>query len=119
MKRDVGRYVSEESTITELYNRKSLATPDCFAPYLVNVTTKEYCSHGSICLETTFISEEFGMKMRLLKNSEAGHTVRAPFQKLHFRVMLAYPKIGPRYAIKRHDRAMEQQFILFILFLKA
>ena len=23
-----------------------------------------------------------------------------PFQKLHFRTMLAYPKIGPQYAIK-------------------
>ena len=33
--------------------------------------------------------------------------------------MLAYPKIRPQYAIKRHDRATEQQFILFILFLKA
>ena len=95
MKRDVGRYVSEESTITELYNRKSLATPGCFTLYLVNVTTKEYCSHGSICLETVFISEEFGMKMRLLKNSEAGHTVRAPYQKLHFRALLAYQKIRP------------------------
>ena len=80
MKRDVGRYVSEASTVTELYNRKSLATPDCFAPYLVNVTTKEYCSHGSIHLETAFISDELGMKK----------------QQLHFRAMLAYPKIGPR-----------------------
>ena len=48
-------------TITELYTRKkSLATPDCFDPYLVNVATKEYCS---ICLETAFISEKFGMKI--------------------------------------------------------
>ena len=49
-----------------------------------------------------------------MKNSEAGHTVRVPFQKLHFRAMLAYPKIGPQYAIKRNDRAIyiEQQFIL-------
>ena len=38
-----------------------------------------------------------------------------PFQKLHFRAMLAYPKIGPQYAIKRNGRAIEQQFILFIL----
>ena len=44
--------------MTELSNRKkSLATPDCFDPYLVNVATKEYCS---ICLKTAFISEEFG-----------------------------------------------------------
>ena len=70
MKREVGRYVTVKSynnclsfyfTITELYNRKkSLATPDCFAPYLVNVATKEYCS---ICLETAFITEEFGMNI--------------------------------------------------------
>ena len=54
MKREVGSYFSEESN----YNNwiKSLATPDCFAPYLVNIATKEYCS---ICLETAFISEEF------------------------------------------------------------
>ena len=39
--------------------------------------------------------------------------------KLLFHAMLAYPKIGPQYAIKRNDRATEQQFILFILFLKA
>ena len=60
MKREIGRYVSEESNqITELYNRKkSLATLDCFAPYLVNVAIKGYCS---ICLETAFISKEFGM----------------------------------------------------------
>ena len=31
--------------------------------------------------------------------------------------MLAYPKIGPQYAIKRNGRAIERQFILFILFL--
>ena len=42
-----------------------------------------------------------------------------PFQKLHFRAMLAYPNIGPQYAIKRNGRAIEQQFILFILFLKS
>ena len=51
-------------TITELYNRKkSLATPDCFAPYLVNVATKEYCS---IYLETAFISEESGTKILMV-----------------------------------------------------
>ena len=51
-------------TITELYNRKkSLFTLDCFYPYLVNVATKEYCS---TCLETAFISEEFGMKILML-----------------------------------------------------
>ena len=51
-------------TITELYNRKkSLATPGCFAPYLVNVATKKNCS---ICLETAFISEEFGMKILMV-----------------------------------------------------
>ena len=41
-------------------NGKSLATPDCFAPYLVNVTTNEYCS---IYLETAFISEELCMNI--------------------------------------------------------
>ena len=51
-------------TITELYNsKKSLTTPDYFAPYLVNVATKEYYS---ICLETAFISEEFGMKILMV-----------------------------------------------------
>ena len=55
-------------TITELYNRiKSLATPDCFVPYLVNVATKEYCS---ICLETAFISEECGMKILVVAAAE-------------------------------------------------
>ena len=34
--------------------------PDCFAPHLVNVATKEYCS---TCLETAFISEEFCLKI--------------------------------------------------------
>ena len=51
-------------TITELYNRKkSLAPPDCFAPKLVNFATKEYCC---ICLDTAFISEEFGMKILMV-----------------------------------------------------
>ena len=59
------------------------------------------------------------MVVALLKNNEAGHTVRVPFQKLLFRAMLACPKIGPQYGIKRNARATEQQFILFILFLKA
>ena len=65
MKRGVGDMsVRSLITITELYNRKkSLATPDCFAPYLVNVATKEYCS---ICLETAFISEEFGTKILMV-----------------------------------------------------
>ena len=42
---------------------KSLATKDCSAPYLVNIATKEYCS---ICLETAFISEEFGIKFLMV-----------------------------------------------------
>ena len=43
-----------------IYSRKkSLATPDCFTPYLVNVESKECCC---ICLETAFISEEFCVK---------------------------------------------------------
>ena len=46
-------------TINELYNWKSLATLDCFAPYLVN----EYCS---ICLEMAFIYEEFGTKILMV-----------------------------------------------------
>ena len=54
-------------TMTELSNRKkSLATPDCFDLYLVHVnvaTTNEYCS---ICLETAFIAEEFGMKILMV-----------------------------------------------------
>ena len=45
------------------YQKKSLATLDCFAPYLINVATKEYCS---ICLETGFISEEFCLKILVL-----------------------------------------------------
>ena len=48
--------------MTELSNRKkSLATPDRFDPYLVNVATKEYCS---ISLETAF--KEFGMKILMV-----------------------------------------------------
>ena len=95
MKHEVGRYVSEESNYNNwiIQSEKSLATLDCFGPYLVNVAIKEYCS---ICLETAFISKEFGMKilmwLRLLKISEAGHTVRVPFQELLFRAMLAYQK---------------------------
>ena len=62
VKREVGSYVSEESNYNNwiIQSEKSLATPDCFDLYLVNVATKEYCS---ICLETAFISEEFGMKI--------------------------------------------------------
>ena len=39
MKCEVGRYVSEESYNYNwiIQSEKSLATPDCFAPYLVNV----------------------------------------------------------------------------------
>ena len=37
-----------------------------------------------------------------------------PFQKLHFRAMLAYPKIEPQYAIKRNGRATIH-FVYFIL----
>ena len=47
-------------TITELYNwKRGLATPDCFAPYLVNVASKEF-------LEMAFISKEFGMKILMV-----------------------------------------------------
>ena len=59
MKREVGRYVSEETNYNNwiIQSAKGLATAGCFAPYLVNVATKEYCS---ICLETAFlIFEEF------------------------------------------------------------
>ena len=35
---------------------KSLVTPDCFVPPLVNVATKEYSI--ALCLETAFIIEE-------------------------------------------------------------
>ena len=65
MKREVDRYVSEESNYNNciIQSEKSLATPDCFATYLVNVATKEYCS---ICLETAFISEEFSMKILMV-----------------------------------------------------
>ena len=44
-------------------------TPDCFfLPYLVNVESMESCS---VCLETTFISEEFCMKFFLaVKDAE-------------------------------------------------
>ena len=59
MKREVGRQVGAESYYNNwiIQSEKSLATLDCFAPTVA--TTKEYCS---ICLETAFISEEFGMK---------------------------------------------------------
>ena len=43
-----------------IYYRKNIATPDCFAPYLVNVPTKEDCS---ICLETAIISKELRVKV--------------------------------------------------------
>ena len=64
-KREVGRYVSEESNYNAwiIQSEKSLATPDYFDPYLVIVATKEYCS---ICLETAIISEEFGMKILMV-----------------------------------------------------
>ena len=39
---------------------KSLATPDYFVPYLINVTTTEYCL---ICLKTAFIAKELCVKM--------------------------------------------------------
>ena len=42
------------------YRKKSIATPDCFAPNLVNVATMEQCS---ICLKTGFLSKEFCMKI--------------------------------------------------------
>ena len=48
------------SILSEKSTEKSIATLDCFAPYLVNAETKEYCS---IYLETEFISEEFGVKI--------------------------------------------------------
>ena len=51
-----------------------ILTPDCFAPYLANVATTEYCS---ICLETAFIAEEFGTKILMVVNSENRQTVRA------------------------------------------
>ena len=65
MKREIGRYVSEESKLNNwiIKSDKSSATLDCFAPYLVNVATKEYCS---IYLETAFISKEFGMKILMV-----------------------------------------------------
>ena len=65
MIREVGRYVSEESNYNNwiIQSEKSLATPGCFAPYLINVATKEYCS---ACLETAFLSEEFGMKILMV-----------------------------------------------------
>ena len=50
----------------KLSEKKSLATPDCFAPYLVNVATKEYCF---ICLETVFIAEEFYVKMLVVDSA--------------------------------------------------
>ena len=65
------------------YRKISFATPDCFAPYLVNVPTKEYYS---ICLEMGFIFKAFCVKIL-----ERGRIyVRAPFQKLYFRAVLAY-----------------------------
>ena len=65
MKHEVSRYVIEESNYNNwiIQSEKSLATPDCFDPYFVHVATKEYCS---ICLETAFISEEFGLKILMV-----------------------------------------------------
>ena len=60
--KSVDMSVKSPITITEL-SEKSLATPDCFDSYLVNVATKEYCSIG---LETAFTSEEFGMKILMV-----------------------------------------------------
>ena len=55
------------------YRKKSLATPDCFTTYSVNVESMESCS---ICLETTFISEEFCMKMCVLVATAEEYRVR-------------------------------------------
>ena len=46
----------ESSLFAYVLSEKSLATPDCFAPYLENVATKAYFYK---CLETGFIFEEF------------------------------------------------------------
>ena len=47
----------EENQVKDSHlSGKNLATPYCFAPYLINVERKEY---WSICLETAFIAEEF------------------------------------------------------------
>ena len=43
-----------------ILSEESLATLDCFAPYLVNVAAQEY---SSVCLETGFLFEEFCVKM--------------------------------------------------------
>ena len=65
----------ESSLYAYILSKKSLATPDCFAPYLENVATKEYFYK---CLETGFIFEEFCVKILMLvaiaENSEAGYT---------------------------------------------
>ena len=48
-------YNNSESllTVTKEY---TIAIPDCFTPYLVNVLSMESCC---ICLETAFISKKF------------------------------------------------------------
>ena len=43
-----------------IYYRKKSCDSGLFAPYLLNVATKEYCS---IYLEMGFISEEFCVKI--------------------------------------------------------
>ena len=47
-------------TSVNMLSEKSIATPDCLAPYLVLVATKEYCS---MCLEMGLISEEICMEI--------------------------------------------------------
>ena len=48
------KYIHRYVQLYYIVSEKSFATPDCLAPYLVNVATKEHCS---ICLETALISK--------------------------------------------------------------
>ena len=66
MKPEVGRYVSEESNYNKLNYTigKKSCDSGLFCPLLGKcVATMEYCS---ICLETAFISKEFGMKILMV-----------------------------------------------------
>ena len=52
--------ILKQNKYVYILSEKSIATPNCFDLYLVDVATKEYCP---ICSETAFISEELRVKI--------------------------------------------------------
>ena len=67
-------------------SEKSLATLDCFSHYLVNVERLDVCSKY---LETTFISEEFGIKSVVADDEHRGHIYgKGTLRKLHLHAVL-------------------------------